>query len=689
MHHSVLFELFLILAAAVVAVPIAHRLRANSIIGFLIGGFCIGPFGFGLITEREDISTVAELGVVFLLFMIGLELSRERLRVIGGRFAALGLLQILVSMAAIMGVLALLDLPLAASLVIAGALALSSTAIILKQLSDDRQLNTRFGRAALAILLVQDVAVGPFLIMVQAAGNAGTETSPWISILLGFGSVALLLVAGRYLLPHLFRYIASLKNPELFAIGTLFVVLAASTLTEVSGLSMALGAFIAGVMLAETEFRHQIEADIAPFRGVFLSLFFMSVGMSVNANVVYEQFGSVLLWLIALLLIKTAVLFVLSLAIRFERGSALRVAMSLAAGGEFAFVMFALAAQNGAIPRDLAAMLIPVVALSMALTPTLINLGHRIEEKLHPKEDDQLGPISDETEGIHQHVLVIGSGRVGRVLARLLKTRDIPFIVLDSDAQQVSRGRAEGLPVFFADGSRPETFRAAHTDEARIAVVAMGNPHATEKTVALLRQHYPHLKIFARAQDITHIGPLSRSGADAAIPEVLETGLRLSDHVLSACDVPQEDIDAEIAKFRRADMLLMNELAPRTQRKKSPEPAQTAPASDVAAATTPSAASASPATAKTTKASGTAAQTAKPKPTAKKPASRATPKKTTARKVATKPAATKTTSGKTTSGKTTPAKKAAPRKPATKTASSDKSATSGSKRTTRGKAKDS
>ncbi|MEE3047123.1 MAG: cation:proton antiporter [Pseudomonadota bacterium] len=684
MHHSVLFELFLILAAAVVAVPIAHRLRANSIIGFLIGGFCIGPFGFGLITEREDISTVAELGVVFLLFMIGLELSRERLRVIGGRFAALGLLQILVSMAAIMGVLALLDLPLAASLVIAGALALSSTAIILKQLSDDRQLNTRFGRAALAILLVQDVAVGPFLIMVQAAGNAGTETSPWISILLGFGSVALLLVAGRYLLPHLFRYIASLKNPELFAIGTLFVVLAASTLTEVSGLSMALGAFIAGVMLAETEFRHQIEADIAPFRGVFLSLFFMSVGMSVNANVVYEQFGSVLLWLIALLVIKTAVLFVLSLAIRFERGSALRVAMSLAAGGEFAFVMFALAAQNGAIPRDLAAMLIPVVALSMALTPTLINLGHRIEEKLHPKEDDQLGPISDETEGIHQHVLVIGSGRVGRVLARLLKTRDIPFIVLDSDAQQVSRGRAEGLPVFFADGSRPETFRAAHTDEARIAVVAMGNPHATEKTVALLRQHYPHLKIFARAQDITHIGPLSRSGADAAIPEVLETGLRLSDHVLSACDVPQEDIDAEIAKFRRADMLLMNELAPRTQRKKAPEPA-----SEVAPATTPSAApasaaSASPATAKTTKASGTAAQTAKTKPTAKKPASRATPKKTTARKVATKPAATKSTSGKTTSGK-----KAAPRKPATKTASSDKPAKSRSGRTTRSKAKDS
>ena len=567
MHHSVLFELFLILAAAIIAVPIAHKLRANSIIGFLIGGFCIGPFGFGLITEREDISTVAELGVVFLLFMIGLELSRERLRVIGGRFAALGLLQILVSMAALLGVLIVMKLALPTALVIAGALALSSTAIILKQLSDDRQLNTRFGRAALAILLMQDVAVGPFLIMVQAAGNAGTETSPWISILLGFGSVALLLLVGRYLLPRLFRYIASLKNPELFAIGTLFVVLAASTLTEVSGLSMALGAFIAGVMLAETEFRHQIEADIAPFRGVFLSLFFMSVGMSVNSDVVYNQFGSIVMWLALLLTIKTAVLFVLARVMRFETGSAIRVALSLAAGGEFAFVMLALAAQNGAVPIDIAAMLIPVVAISMALTPTLINLGHRIEDKLHPKEEDQLGKIAEESEGIQQHVLVIGSGRVGRVLARMLKTQEIPFLVLDSDAQQVSRGRAEGLPVYFADGSRPETFRAAHTDEAKIAVVAMGNPHATEKTVALLRQHYPHLKIFARAQDITHIGPLSRHGADAAIPEVLETGLRLSDHVLAACDVPQEDIDAEIAKFRRADMLLMNELAPRTQRK--------------------------------------------------------------------------------------------------------------------------
>jgi len=569
MHHSVLFELFLILTAAIIAVPIAHKLRANSIIGFLIGGFFIGPFGFGLISEREDISTVAELGVVFLLFMIGLELSRDRLRVIGGRFAGLGVLQILVSMAALLGVLVMMEFPLPTALVIAGALALSSTAIILKQLSDDRQLNTRFGRAALAILLLQDVAVGPFLIMVQAAGNAGTDTSPWMSILLGFGSVALLLLVGRYVLPRLFRYIASLKNPELFAIGTLFVVLAASTLTEVSGLSMALGAFIAGVMLAETEFRHQIEADIAPFRGVFLSLFFMSVGMSVDADVVYNEFGTIVMWLVLLLVIKTAVLFVLARAIRFETGLAIRVAMSLAAGGEFAFVMFALAAQNGAVPLDMAAMLIPVVAISMALTPTLISLGHKIEEKLHPREEDQLGKIAEESDGIHQHVLVIGSGRVGRVLARLLKTRNIPFLVLDSDAQQVARGRAEGLPVYFADGSRPETFRAAHTDEAKIAVVAMGNPHATEKTVALLRQHYPHLKIFARAQDITHIGPLSRHGADAAIPEVLETGLRLSDHVLAACDVPQEDIDAEIAKFRRADMLLMNELAPRPQRKPS------------------------------------------------------------------------------------------------------------------------
>ncbi len=642
MHQSVLFELFLILTAAIIAVPIAHRLRANSIIGFLIGGFCIGPFGLGLISEREDIATVAELGVIFLLFMIGLELSRERLRVIGGRFAALGLFQILVSMAALLGVLAVLDLPLPTALVIAGALALSSTAIILKQLSDDRQLNTRFGRAALAILLLQDVAVGPFLIMVQAAGNAGTETSPWISILSGFGSVAILLLIGRYLLPRLFGYIASLKNPDLFAIGTLFVVLAASTLTEISGLSMALGAFIAGVMLAETEFRHQIEADIAPFRGVFLSLFFMSVGMSVNANVVYTQFGTVMMWLIALIAIKTGVLFVLALVLRFEKGSAIRVALSLAAGGEFAFVMFALAAQNGAIPREMAAMLIPVVALSMALTPSLIALGHKIEEKLNPKEDDQLGPISEQAGGITQHVLVIGSGRVGRVLARLLKTRKIPFIVLDSDAQQVSRGRAEGLPVFFADGSRPETFRAAHTNEAKIAVVAMGNPHATEKTVALLRQHYPHLKIFARAQDITHIGPLARSGADAAIPEVLETGLRLSDHVLSACDVPQEEIDAEIAKFRRADMLLMNELAPRNQRKKVQEAAtpDTPAAQKPAETTTPIKADAV-------------------KPSANKPAA----KKTTAQKTAARKTAVRKTTTRPTAARKATAKKPAIKKP--------------------------
>lgn len=572
MSHSVLFELFLVLTAAVIAVPLAQKLHANSIIGFLIGGFCIGPFGLGLINDREDISTVAELGVVFLLFMIGLELSRERLRVIGGRFATLGFLQIAVTLAVIFGILLLISKDMPSSMVIAGALALSSTAIILKQLSDERQLHTRFGRAALAILLLQDVAVGPFLIMVQAAGKAGTETSPWISVLTGIGAVAILLLVGRYLLPRLFRYIAALKNPELFAIGTLFVVLAASTLTEAAGLSMALGAFIAGVMLAETEFRHQIEADISPFRGVFLSLFFMSVGMSVNANVVIGEAGTIILWLIALLVVKAAVLFGLSRLIGFNQASSIRVAMSLAAGGEFAFVMLALASQNGAVSHDIVVMLIPVVAISMGLTPTLISLGHRIEQRLHPKESDQLTAIEEQTGGIEKHVLVIGCGRVGRVLARLLRTKNIPFIVLESDAQQVSRGRAEGLPVYFADGTRPETFRAAHTEQAHIAAVAMGNPHATEKTVALLRQHYPHLKIFARAQDITHIGPLSRSGADAAIPEVLETGLRMSDHVLSACDIPQEEIDIEIAKFRRADMLLMNELAPRSPRHKVDEP---------------------------------------------------------------------------------------------------------------------
>jgi CPA2 family monovalent cation:H+ antiporter-2 len=562
-HSNVLFELFLILSAAVIAVPLAQRLRANSIIGFLVGGLVIGPFGLGLIPSNRDISTVAELGVVFLLFMIGLELSRERLRVIGGKFAALGVLQILVTLGIGFIALVAIDLPLPAALVIAGALALSSTAIILKQLSDERQLHTRFGRAALAVLLLQDVSVGPFLIMVQAAGNTTSTTSPWVSILAGFGAIALLLLAGRYLLRPMFRAIAALHNPELFAIGTLFAVLAASTLTEMAGLSMALGAFIAGVMLAETEFRHQIEADIAPFRGVFLSLFFMSVGMSVDIGVVYNHAITVILGVVALLLIKAAILFVLSLATRFDRAVSIRIAMGLAGGGEFAFVMFTLAAQNGAITPDLAAILVPIVAISMAVTPSLISLGKKLEDILHPRETDQLGEIESHTEGVEHHVLIIGCGRVGRVLARLLKTRNIPFIVLESDAQQVARGRAEGLPVYFADGSRPESFRAAHTDQAHVAAVAMGTPHETEKTVALLRQHYPHLKIFARAQDISHIGALARSGANAAIPEVLETGLRLSDHVLSACDVPQDEIDTEIAKFRRADMLLMNELAPR------------------------------------------------------------------------------------------------------------------------------
>ncbi len=339
-HSTVLFDLFLILSAAVIAVPIAQRLKANSIIGFLIGGLVIGPFGLGLIPDNRDISTVAELGVVFLLFMIGLELSRERLRVIGGKFAALGVLQITVTLGIGFIVLMAIDLPLPSALVIAGALALSSTAIILKQLSDERQLHTRFGRAALAILLLQDVAVGPFLIMVQAAGNTASTTSPWVSILAGVGAVAVLLLAGRFLLRPMFRAIAALHNPELFAIGTLFAVLAASTLTEMAGLSMALGAFIAGVMLAETEFRHQIEADIAPFRGVFLSLFFMSVGMSVDVGVVYHHALTVILGVLALLLIKGSILFVLALTTRFDRAVSMRIALGLSGGGEFAFVMF-------------------------------------------------------------------------------------------------------------------------------------------------------------------------------------------------------------------------------------------------------------------------------------------------------------------------------------------------------------
>lgn len=543
------------LLAAVAIVPIFRRLQASPVIGYLAAGAVIGPYGFGFVRDIEESHTLAELGIVFLLFTIGMELSLERLKIMARYVFGLGTAQVGLTGLAI-GAFALVmgaSFPMAA--VVGGALALSSTAFVLQLLSERGELSSRLGRVVLAVLLLQDLAVVPGIAIVTALGDPG-ETLWLVLALAGLKALVALVVIltlGRLALRPLYRVIAATRSPELFAATTLLVVLATASATAAAGLSMALGAFLAGLLLAGTEYRHQIEADIQPFRGILLALFFMSVGMLIDLRLLAENAAEIAVLVIGLVVLKGAIIAALARAFGFPLPLAVNIGLHLAQGGEFAFVLFTLATRNGVIGGDVGQLLFGVVAVSMVATPVLVDMGRRLQLALERRSLADASPLAAEGEALRDHVIITGYGRVGQAIGRLLAAQDIPYLALDMDPDRVKEARLQGLPVFFGDAGRHTVLHAAGVDHARAVVVTLDDPAATARLLEVLRQDHPDLQIFARARDHHHLDRLMRAGATSVVPELAEGSLQLGGAVLKGLGQEPGAVDVLIEHFRDHD----------------------------------------------------------------------------------------------------------------------------------------
>lgn len=527
-----LHDVLILLVAVIAFVPIFQRLRIGAVLAYLAAGIVIGPSLLGLFAGGEETNTLAELGVVFLLFAVGLEVSNERLRLFGVRAFLLAGLQVFVTtiVLAVCGVA--LGFDPAAALVVAGALTFSSSAVVFQILSERGQMTGQFARSVIAILLVQDLMVAPMIVVTAAIGSStGAIALPLAMAALKFGLVLVAVVlCERTVLRPLLRFAAETGAPEVFTGLTLLLVLGIGWLTEEAGLSMALGAFLAGKMVADTEYRHQVAADIQPFRGLLLGLFFMTVGMTLDLRFAADNAVKVLALVAALMAAKAAILFALARAFSIPGPRALALAALLSQGSEFAFVLLTLAFQRNLLDGDARQVLTIVVGLSMALTP----LGAMIVSRYGPKARgvSLLGDLEREKGEVSNHVVIAGFGQVGMAVARYLAGEHVPVLILDLSPRRVRASRARNLPVFYGNAGRTDVLRAAHLDVAHALVVAVPEATVAEQITMVARRTAPGLKIYVRAPDEDWIARMRAAGANAVVIDGLTTALELAERVM-------------------------------------------------------------------------------------------------------------------------------------------------------------
>ncbi|MEB3702819.1 Glutathione-regulated potassium-efflux system protein [Candidatus Bealeia paramacronuclearis] len=552
-------NILVFLIAAVGVVFIFRRMKASPVLGYLVAGMLIGPSVLGLIRDVNEARFLGELGVIVMLFSIGLELPWQRLQSLRKYVFGLGISQVLVTAFVMISVALLFGFAPKAAILVGSALALSSTAIVLQVLSERKELGARSGRAAFAVLLLQDLAVVLLLVIIATFGK--NEESVWIQLLFSFLKAILALVLivflGRIVFRPLYRVMASTGNPELFMATTFLVLLGTSFFTEVAGLSLELGAFLAGILLAETEYRHQIEADIEPFRGLLLGVFFMSVGMGIHVETLLSNFALVVTVLFSLLLVKAVILFFLCRVFGLRTSTAIRVALLLAGGGEFVFVIFSPDVIHNFLSQGVADVLFVVVGLSMALTPLLSTFGKKLAmffEVSEVKADVKQAP--QEVAELSGHVIIAGYGRVGQMVGDMLSERLIPYVAIDNDMRRVTEGRLKGLPVFFGDARRLEVLRAIGAESASAAVVTLKQMTSSVRTVMTIRRHFPEIPICVRIRDQQHYEKLSNSGALLVVPETLEPSLQLASEVLRAVGTPSDETFKIVEAYRRQQLHL-------------------------------------------------------------------------------------------------------------------------------------
>ncbi len=530
--HGLLFNAFIYLSAAVIAVPTAKRLGLGSVLGYLLAGVVIGPWGLGLITNVQDILHFSEFGVVLLLFLIGLELDPRRLWSLRKPILGLGGAQVLGTVLVILILGVLFGLDFNTALVAGMGLSLSSTALALQTLTEKNLLPTPMGNAGFSVLLFQDIAVIPMLAFIPLlAARAAAEGGPdvLLAVIKVLAVIAVIVVGGRYLTRPVFRIVARTRLRELFTAFSLLLVIGIALLMEAVGLSMALGTFLAGVVLAESEYRHALETDIDPVKGLLMGLFFIGVGMSVDFGLLLQHPLLIVGLVAGLILVKVAILFALGRYFDLPPSQVPLFAFLLAAGGEFAFVLFSVAAGDGVIEPAVAAVLVVVVALSMMVTPLLALLNERVIE---PRYTTLGKPPADEIRGESNPVIIAGFGRVGQIVGRLLHANNIPTTLLDHDPDQIEMTRDFGFKVFYGDASRVDLLEAAGADQAKVIVLAIDDRQALLEMADRVRKNFPHLRIVARAWDMIHLFDLMDHGVNRIYRETFDAALAMGQEVM-------------------------------------------------------------------------------------------------------------------------------------------------------------
>ena len=555
--HHFLQTAVVFLLATVISVPLTKRFRLGSVLGYLLAGVVIGPQLLGLIDDTEGVATIAEFGIVLMLFVIGLELSPQRLWVMRRSVFGTGFLQVL-SCAAAIGAVAygFFGLPGRAALIVGGSLALSSTAFGLQILAERKEAGSAYGRQVFSILLFQDLAAIPLIAMVPLLATTGpVHGFDLVGVLRTLGVIVAVVVGGRYLLRPVFRFVARADSVEVSTATALLVVMGVAFIMERAGVSATLGAFLAGVLLADSEYRHEMESNIEPFKGLLLGLFFISVGMSMDLSLLRQRPLLVAELVFGLLVLKSVLLWPLARWLGdLNRSDALRLLVLLACGGEFAFVVLRLAADQGLINVMQRDALVLAITLTMAMTPLLVVLAAKwlnVKPKKSTREFDTIDTAPP-------RVIIAGFGRVGQIVARVLRAQGIPFVALEHSVSQVDFSRRFGsINLFFGDPARPELLRAAQAQSAEVFVLATDDPDTNLRTARLVKRQYPHLKIIARVRNRQHAFRLMDMGIDEPVRETYYSSLKMTRMTLEALGLSRELAVDRVERFRRHDRELL------------------------------------------------------------------------------------------------------------------------------------
>ena len=549
MNYGIFQEVLILLASAVVVVALFRRFNLPPILGYLFLGVVVGPFGLGIIAAGEDVRFLAEFGVVFLMFSIGLEFSLPQLLAMRNAVLGLGTAQVTITAAIAGGIAWLAGSSLAAAFAIGGIVAMSSTAIVSKQLAEQLELHSRHGRSAIAILLFQDLAVIPFLLLIpvlSGGAEGGGQTAASIATAMTKGTLIFIamVAVGYLLLRPLLRTVAAARSEELFMLTVLSVSLGAAWATHEAGLSLALGAFMAGMMIGETEFRHQVEGDIRPFRDVLLGLFFVTVGMLLDPFKLPEVWHWVILLLPAIVFGKGALIMLLDrLLNRAEPGVALRTGLTLGHMGEFSFVLLSLAVASGLLDNEASQPLLIAAVLSMALAPLMIRANYGIATRLFPKSyagglKEMANDVESESAHLKGHVILCGYAHFGQNVARLMEDEGVEYVALDLEPDRVREAHEAGFNVHYGDATRRDMLEAAGLDRARAVVICYRSTPVAERIVENIRADRPNVPILVRARNIADMEHLKRFGATEVFPETLETSLMLASQLLIRLGIP-------------------------------------------------------------------------------------------------------------------------------------------------------